>query len=87
MKWKGHHHTSLCMDATNPQSPVPRTESNKPTTGQKLLSTPESEAIYPIVVVKVNGITCSVLLGTDAGSSYISWTLACELKKPPIRRD
>ena len=72
------------MDAANQQSPATRTESNNPATGQKLLTTPESEAVYPIVVVKVNGIICRDLLDTGAGSLYISSTLARDLKKPPI---
>ena len=41
----------------------------------------------PSFVVKVNGIICRALLDTGAGSSYISSTLARELKKPPIRTD
>ena len=53
--------------------------------GKKLLTTPESEAIYPVVLVKVSGITCRALLDTGDGSSYISSTLAHELRKPPIR--
>ena len=75
------------MDTTNQQLPATRTESNNPTTGQKLLTTTESEAIYPVVLVKVNVITCSTLLDTGAGSSYISSTLARKLKKQPIRTD
>ena len=73
------------MDAANQQSPATRTESNNPATGQKLLTTPESEAVYPVVVVKVNGIICRVLLDTSAGNLYTSSTLARDLKKPPIR--
>ena len=87
MKCKGHHHTSLCMDETNQKSTATRTGSNNTATGQKLLTTPESEAISPVVVVKVNGISWRALLDTDAGSSYTSSSLARELKKPPIRTD
>ena len=76
MKCKGHHHTSLCIDETNQQSPTTRTGSSNTVTGQKLLTTPESEVVYPVLVVKVNGITCKGLLDTGAGSSYISATLA-----------
>ena len=76
MKCKGHHHTSLCIDETNQQSPATRTGSSNTVTGQKLITTPESEAVYPVLVVKVNGITCKALLDTAAGSSYISATLA-----------
>ena len=70
-----------------PESPATRTGSNNTATGQKHLITPESEAIYPVVVVKVNGITCRALLNTGAGSSYISSTLARELRRPPIQTD
>ena len=87
MKCKGHHHTSLGMDGTNQQSSATRTESNNPTAGQKFLTTPESEAIYPGVVIKVNGITYRALLDTGAANSYISSTLAHELKKPLIQTD
>ena len=38
-------------------------------------------------MVEVNGIICRALPDTGAGSSYMSSTLACELKKPPIRTD
>ena len=86
MKCKGHHHTSLCMGATNQQSPTTTTESNNPT-GQKFLIKPENEAIYPVVVVKVICITCRALLDTGVGSSYISLALDRKLKKPPIRTD
>ena len=75
------------MDETNQKSPATRTGSNDTATGQKLLTKPESEAIYLVVVVKVNGITCRALLDTDAGSSYISSTLARELRRPQIRTD
>ena len=69
MKCKGHHHTPLCMDETKQKSPATRTGSNNTATGQKLFTTPESKAIYPVVVVKVNGLTCRNLLDTSAGSS------------------
>ena len=87
MKCKGHHHTSLCMDETIQQLFATRTGSNNTATGQKLRTTPESEAIYQVVVVKVNGITCRAMLDTVAGSWYMSLTLACELRKPPIQTD
>ena len=75
------------MDETNQQSPATITGSNDTATGQKLLTTPESEAIYPVVVVKANGITCRALLATGACSSYISSTLARELRRTPILTD
>ena len=59
----------------------------KTATRQKLLTTLESEAIYPVVLVKVNGITCRTSLNTGVGSSYIPSTLARKLKKPLIWTD
>ena len=82
MKCKEHHHASLCMDETNQTSPATRKRSINSTTGQKLLTTSESKAIYLVVIVKVNGITCRALLDTGAGSSYISSTLARKLRRP-----
>ena len=38
MECKGHHHTSLCMDATNQQSFATRTEFYNPNTGKNLIS-------------------------------------------------
>ena len=59
------------MDETNHKLPATRTGSSNTATGQKLLTTTESEAIYAVAVVKVNGITYRALLDTGAGSSYI----------------
>ena len=87
MTCKGHHHTPLCMDGTKQKSPTTRIGSNNTATGQKLFITPGSKAIYPVVVVKVNGITCRNIPDTSAGSSYISSTLARKLRRPPIWRD
>ena len=41
--------------------------------------------MYPVVVVKVNGITCRALLDTGSGSSYISTKLADLMNKKPVR--
>ena len=43
--------------------------------------------VYPVVVVKVNGITCRALLDTGAGSSYISSRLVDILKIKPVTRE
>ena len=39
----------------------------------------------PIVVVKVNGITCRALIDTEAGSSYISAKMISILKLKPYQ--
>ena len=70
-KCKGRHHTSICDKGTN----------------QMLVTTGEGAVIYPVVVVKVDGIKCRALLDTGAGSSYISATLSEKLSKKPARRE
>jgi len=52
-----------------------------------LLATGEQSVIYPVVVVKVDGIKCRALLDTGAGSSYISGVLASNIGKRPIRKE
>ena len=64
-KCNGRHHTSICDK--EPQ--------------QLLLTTCEDAVIYPVVVGKVDGITCRALLDTGAGSSYASAALVKHLRK------
>ena len=60
---KGKHHTSICTAPVN-TNPGP----------EPLLSAQESSdsVIYPMVIVRVNGVACRALLDTCAGSSYVS---------------
>ncbi|XP_046858562.1 uncharacterized protein LOC124452011 [Xenia sp. Carnegie-2017] len=71
------HHTSIC-DVTNQEEPLK--------TGQTVLTTDGStgEGIFPILVVKINGITCRALIDSGAGRSYISGRLASMLRVKPI---
>ena len=41
-------------------------------TEQMLVANEETKVIYPVVLVKVDGIICRTLLDTRAGSSYAS---------------
>ena len=43
----------------------------------------KSEAIFPVVVVEVNGIKCRALIDSGAGSSYVSTKLIELLKLKP----
>ena len=61
---KAKHHTSICEKERNQEH------------RELLMLTVEQGVIYPVVVVKVNGITCRALLDTGSGSSYISTKLA-----------
>ena len=69
---EGRDHTSVC-DKNIESTPN--------------LSTAEQNVIYPIVMVKVNGIKCRALLDTGSGSSYASSTLIKRIKKKPTRTE
>ena len=43
----------------------------------------KSEAVFPVVVVEVNGIRCRALIDSGAGSSYVSAKLIDLLKLKP----
>eukprot|EP00794_Sanderia_malayensis_P000965 gene965-biopygen216 len=73
------HHTSICDNRSN------ENKTSHPT--QVMLATGTQGIIYPVVVVKVNGITCRALLDTGAGSSYISSKLIDILKIKPVARE
>ena len=70
---KAKHHTSICEKERNQER------------RELLISTVEQGVIYPIVVVKVNGIACRALLDAGSGSSYISTKLADLMSKKPVR--
>ena len=52
-----------------------------------LTSSEESNIIYPVVVVLINGIKCRALLNSGVGSSYVSSTIANSLRKPPVKKE
>ena len=51
---KSKHHTSIC-------------DKNPNTTSEPLLTTTENNVIYPVAIVKINGIKCHALLNTGSG--------------------
>ena len=65
------HHTSLCDKAVN----------------ELLTTINENKVIYPVVIVKVEGIKCRALLDTGSGNSYASSGLLELIKQKPIRQD
>ena len=73
------HHISVCDKKSS--------DSKTSQPNQVMLATGAQEIIYPVVVVKVNGITCRALLDTGAGSSYISSKLVDILKIKPVARE
>ena len=77
-KCNKRHHTSIC-DVKD------REQDEQDKGGRKVLtaSASTSEGIFPVVVVKVNGITCRALIDSGAGSSYISGKLASMLNVKP----
>ena len=78
-KCNKRHHTSIC-DAKD------RNQDDGTNAGNKVLTASGSatEGIFPVVVVKVNGITCRALIDSGAGSSYISAKLAAMLNVKPV---
>ena len=50
-----------------------------------LLATGEVGVVYPVVIVKVEGVTCRALLDTGSGSTYVSNRLVEEIGKKPIK--
>ena len=52
-----------------------------------LVATGEHNFVYPLVIMKVEGVTCLALLDTGAGSSYISNRLEGVSKKKPVKEE
>ena len=76
-----HHHTSVC-DSSN-KSPTTGEEGREPI----LVATGSGKVVYPVVVVRVNGIKCRALLDTGAGSSYASSVLLQKTNSRPARKE
>ena len=72
--YKDKHHTSICGKSFS-------------TSTEPLLTTTENDVIYPVAIVKVNGVKCRALLDTGSGSSYASKGLLDYLKINPTRRE
>ena len=68
-----NHYSSICNMKSGEQ--------------QVLLTTAEQGIVYPVVVVKVNGVKCRALLDTGAGNSYISSKLIDVLNQKPVARE
>ena len=52
-----------------------------------MLVTTEANVTYPVVIIKINGVKCRVLLDTGPGSSYISESFIDLLKINPVRKE
>ena len=63
------HHSSVCDKKS----------------GGVLLATGEVGVVYPVVIVKVEGVTCRALLDTGSGSIYVSNRLIEEIGKKNIK--
>ena len=64
------HHTSIC-------------DSKPKTDLMKMTTKTGSECVFPVVVVRVNGVKCRALIDSGAGSSYASAKLIDTLKLKP----
>ena len=71
---KNKHHTFVCDKTSN-------------TSTEPLLITTENNVIYPVAIVKINGVKCHALLDTGSGSSYASEGLLDYLKISPTRKE
>ena len=86
------HHTLICEqinDGRNNTSVSDEQQTDKRQNGGKLLTDGVSgEGILPVVVIKVNGITCRALIDSGAGSSYASAKLInlLNIKPSEIKR-
>ena len=76
---KQKHHSSICDRQVRASQP-------KNNAGVALTATQDGEKVcHPIVLVKVNGVTCRALLDTGATVSYASGYLLDRLKLRPTR--
>ena len=57
------------------------------TSTEPILTTTKNHVIYPVAIVKVNGVKCRALLDTVSGSSYTSDGLLDYLKINPTRKE
>ena len=49
-----------------------------------MTATKNGEGTFPVVTVKVNGVTCRALVDSGAGSSYASAKLVSLLDQKPV---
>ena len=77
-------HTPICNDRNKEKE---QETSNKSSGEQLLFVSKDFEVVYSMVVVNVDGIKCMALLNIGTGSSYISSSLANQLKRNPSRKD
>ncbi len=69
------HHTSICDQTKDKDNGGPGNDNKQINKGpaKKLMTDgANGEGVFPIVVVRVNGITCRVLIDSGASSSYAS---------------
>ena len=71
---KNKHHRSICDKSWS-------------TFTEPLLTTTENNVIYPVAIVKANGVKCYTLPDIGSGSSYASEGLLDYLKINPTRKE
>ncbi|XP_028394878.1 uncharacterized protein LOC114519022 [Dendronephthya gigantea] len=71
-KCQRRHHTSIC-------------DKNEP--NPAMCQPSQTNVIYPVVVVELDGVKCRALLDTGSGNSYVSSTLMKLTKKKPVRQE
>ena len=68
------HHTSICNQTS---------EENDAERNTVMAASGSGEGVFPVLTVKVDGITCRALIDSGAGSSYVSAKLVNLLGKRP----
>ena len=79
-KCNRRHHTSICDNRGDNESDNSNVLLTASSAGNAMVT-------YPVVIVKVHGVTCRALLDTGAGSSYASSTLIDLIHAKPIRKE
>ena len=64
------HHTSICDTAQSDDA-------------KKVVMTPSGEGVFPVILLKVDNIITRAVIGTGAGTSYVSAKVGNLLTKKP----
>ena len=79
----GQHCAKACLSKSTCRKCNKREDKSKAERKVLTASGSTTEGIFPVVIVKVNGITCRAPIYSGAGSSYISGKLASMLNVKP----
>ena len=82
------HHSSICSGNDAPKiNSTGNSDDEKQATEKAFSASSEENVIFPVMVVKVNGIKCRAMLDSGSGSSYVSSTIIDKIKAKPLRKE